>query len=159
AFEIWIDPVLCTVYQTCDTPRTREDQRCGTPIGRRASTGVSVVTVHSLGLRTVAAVCCSGGARAVKIHFTATSEGQIVMTEDNQYEVLSRHVERPDFRISELRIGPTQEVPWHFHTDVRDSFLVLEGNIRITMQKPDEEVLLGQSDIFQVQPGRPHRVT
>lgn len=83
----------------------------------------------------------------------------MVMPEDKLYEVLGRYVERPEFRISEVRIGPTQEVPWHFHTTVRDSFLVLEGNIRITMQKPDEEVLLAQSDIFQVQPGRPHRVT
>jgi quercetin dioxygenase-like cupin family protein len=84
---------------------------------------------------------------------------EMVMAADKLYEVLGRYVERPDFRISELRIGPAQEVPWHFHTNVRDSFLVLEGNIRITMQGPDEEVLLAQSDIFQVQPGRPHRVT
>ena len=42
---------------------------------------------------------------------------------------------------------------------MRDSFLILEGNIRIAMQKPDEEALLTQIDIFQVQPGRPHRVT
>lgn len=83
----------------------------------------------------------------------------MVMVENKSYEVLDRHVLRPDFRISEIRIGPTQEVPWHFHTNVRDSFLVLEGNIRITMQQPDEEVLLAQSDIFQVQPARPHRVT
>jgi len=81
------------------------------------------------------------------------------MADNKLYEVLGRYVVRPEFRISELQIGPTQEVPWHFHTDVRDSFLVLEGNIRITMQKPDEEVLLAQSDIFQVQPARPHRVT
>jgi quercetin dioxygenase-like cupin family protein len=83
----------------------------------------------------------------------------MVMPEDKRYKVLGRYVERPEFRISELRIGPTQEVPWHFHTNVRDSFLVLEGNIRITMQKPDEEALLAQSDTFQVQPGRPHRIT
>jgi hypothetical protein len=72
----------------------------------------------------------------------------MVMPEDKLYEVLGRYVERPEFRISEVRIGPTQEVPWHFHTNVRDSFLVLEGNIRITMQKPDEEVLLAQKPYF-----------
>jgi len=80
------------------------------------------------------------------------------MTE-KPFDVLGRYAQRSGFRISELRIGPTQEVPWHYHTDVRDTFYVLEGNICISMQRPNEEVLLTRSDVFQVQPARPHRVT
>jgi hypothetical protein len=51
---------------------------------------------------------------------------EMVMAADKLYEVLGRYVERPDFRISELRIGPAQEVPWHFHTNVPLKLIVLE---------------------------------
>ena len=42
------------------------------------------------------------------------------------YEVerRDRHAERPGFRISELQIGPKQQVPWHYHTTVQDTFYV-----------------------------------
>ena len=45
------------------------------------------------------------------------------------YEVERRahHAERPGFRISELQLSPTQTVPWHFHTNISDTFYVLEG--------------------------------
>ena len=45
------------------------------------------------------------------------------------YEVArrARHAERPGFRISELQISPTQQVPWHFHSNIQDTFYVLEG--------------------------------
>jgi len=48
------------------------------------------------------------------------------------YEVerRARYAERPGFRISELQISPTQKVPWHFHTNIRDTFYVVEGKIR-----------------------------
>jgi hypothetical protein len=37
------------------------------------------------------------------------------------YEVerRARHAERPGFRISELQIGPRQQVPWHYHSNIR----------------------------------------
>ena len=41
-----------------------------------------------------------------------------------------RHAERPGFRINELQISPTQQVPWHYHSHIRDTFYVLEGLIR-----------------------------
>ena len=45
------------------------------------------------------------------------------------YEVerRARHAERPGFRISELQISPTQQVPWHYHTRVQDTFYVLRA--------------------------------
>ena len=48
------------------------------------------------------------------------------------YEVerRARHAERPGFRISELQISPRQQVPWHFHTHVQDTFYVLAGELR-----------------------------
>ena len=70
-----------------------------------------------------------------------------------------RHAERPGFRINELQISPTQQVPWHYHTRIRDTFYVLEGRIRIFLREPKEEVQLGPGDTFIVDPRRPHLVT
>ena len=42
------------------------------------------------------------------------------------YEVERRayHAARPGFRIAELQISPTQKVPWHYHSNVHDTFYV-----------------------------------
>lgn len=76
------------------------------------------------------------------------------------YEVerRERHAERPGFRISELQISPTQKVPWHYHSNVQDTFYVIEGHIRLYLRDPKEEVRLGPCDTYSVRPGRPHLV-
>ena len=76
------------------------------------------------------------------------------------YEVERRalHAERPGFRISELQISPTQRVPWHYHTNVADTFYVIEGRVRLLLREPAEEVRLGPGETFSVRPGRPHLV-
>ena len=77
------------------------------------------------------------------------------------YEVerRARHAERPGFRISELQLSPTQTVPWHYHTNVSDTFYVLEGRMRLFLQKPKEEVQLGPGESYVAVAGRPHLVT
>lgn len=77
------------------------------------------------------------------------------------YEVERRayHAARPGFRITELQISPTQKVPWHYHSNVRDTFYVLAGAIRIFLQEPKEEVLLRPGETYTVQPKRAHLVT
>jgi mannose-6-phosphate isomerase-like protein (cupin superfamily) len=77
------------------------------------------------------------------------------------YEVerRARHAERPGFRISELQIGPAQQVPWHYHSRVQDTFYVLEGRLRLFLRDPKEQVELGPAETYAVRPGRPHLVT
>lgn len=77
------------------------------------------------------------------------------------YEVerRARHAERPGFRISELQLSPTQTVPWHYHTNISDTFYVLEGQMRLFLQKPKEEVCLGPGQSYVAVAGRPHLVT
>jgi hypothetical protein len=60
------------------------------------------------------------------------------------YEVERRveHAARPGFRILELQLSPTQKVPWHSHTNISDTFYVLEGNMKLFLQDPKEEVNL-----------------
>ena len=77
------------------------------------------------------------------------------------YEVERRteHAARPGFRITELQISSTQKVPWHYHSNVRDTFYVIEGNLRLFLREPKEEVKLGPGDSYSVAPLRPHLVT
>jgi mannose-6-phosphate isomerase-like protein (cupin superfamily) len=76
------------------------------------------------------------------------------------YEVERRthHAARPGFRIAELQISPTQRVPWHYHSEVQDTFYVIDGTIRIFAREPDEEVCLTMGQTYAVRPGRPHLV-
>lgn len=76
------------------------------------------------------------------------------------YEVERRaqHAARPGFRITELQIGPRQQVPWHYHTRVQDTFYVLEGRLRLFLRDPKEEVRLAPGETYAVPPGRPHLV-
>ena len=76
------------------------------------------------------------------------------------YEVerRERHAGRPGFRINELQISPTQQVPWHYHSNIRDTFYVIEGRLRLFLREPKEEVRLGPGDTYTVMPRRPHLV-
>jgi quercetin dioxygenase-like cupin family protein len=76
------------------------------------------------------------------------------------YEVERRayHAERPGFRISELQISPSQQVPWHCHSNIQDTFYILVGKIRLFLGEPKEEVLLSPGEIYSVRPRRPHLV-
>ena len=77
------------------------------------------------------------------------------------YEVERRaeHAARPGFRITELQISKTQKVPWHYHSNIQDTFYVLAGNLRIFLQDPKEEVRLAPGQSYVVPPRRPHLVT
>ncbi len=92
---------------------------------------------------------------------TATTRLQPVKDASHLYEVerRDRHAERPGFRISELQLSPTQTVPWHFHTHIADTFYVLEGEMRLFLQNPKEEVRLQPGGTFTAVAGRPHLVT
>jgi len=69
------------------------------------------------------------------------------------------HAERPGFRIAELQIGPSQSVPWHYHTSVQDAFFVIDGSLRIFLREPKEDIRLVRGETYSVRPGRPHLVT
>ncbi|MBR2819160.1 MAG: cupin domain-containing protein [Reyranella sp.] len=77
------------------------------------------------------------------------------------YEVERRayHLERPGFRIAELQLSPTQKVPWHSHSNISDTFYVLQGTMRLFLQEPKQEVILQPGESFVAAIGRPHLVT
>src|SRR5262245_66328280 len=69
------------------------------------------------------------------------------------------HAERPGFRITELQLSPTQQVPWHCHSHVQDTFYVIAGQLRLFLRERQEEVRLGPAENYTVRPRRPHLVT
>jgi mannose-6-phosphate isomerase-like protein (cupin superfamily) len=69
------------------------------------------------------------------------------------------HASRPGFRIAEYTINLTQKVPWHCHSNVQDTFYVLEGHLQIFLRDPKEEVRLAPGETYSVRPQRPHLVT
>jgi quercetin dioxygenase-like cupin family protein len=69
------------------------------------------------------------------------------------------HASRPGFRIAELTINRMQKVPWHCHSNVQDTFYVLEGKLRLFLRDPKEEVRLAPGETYSVRPRRPHLVT
>ena len=77
------------------------------------------------------------------------------------YEVERRaeHAARPGFHITELQISKTQKVPWHYHSNIQDTFYVLKGSLRIFMQDPKEEVRLAPGETLSIKPRRAHLVT
>src|SRR5436190_2043678 len=76
----------------------------------------------------------------------------------DEVERRAHHAQRPGFRINELTITPKQKVPWHYHNDIQDTFYVLEGEIRIFLREPKEEVRLAPGQTYTVPPRRPHLV-
>ena len=89
------------------------------------------------------------------------NQPQPVKDASHLYEVERRaeHAARPGFRITELQLSKTQKVPWHTHTHVSDTFYVLDGQMRLFLQNPKEEVKLGPGEVYAVRPKRPHLVT
>ena len=77
------------------------------------------------------------------------------------YEVERRayHLQRPGFRVAELQLSPVQKVPWHYHNNISDTFYVVEGEMRLFLQKPKQEVRLKSGESFVAEAGRPHLVT
>ena len=92
---------------------------------------------------------------------TATKTLEAVKDASHLYEVERRayHLQRPGFRVAELQLSPTQKVPWHFHTNISDTFYVLEGEMRLFLQQPKEEVRLTVGQSYVAAAGRPHLVT
>lgn len=65
---------------------------------------------------------------------------------------------QPDVRITHTILDVGQEIPWHSHTNVADTFYGIRGDIRIMLRDPAKEVALRRGATYQTSSGRPHRV-
>jgi len=76
-----------------------------------------------------------------------------------EVERFDSHAEREGFRISELQMSTSQKVPWHYHTHIKDTFYVVEGEITIYLRNPKEALTMSPGESYGVEPKRPHLVT
>jgi mannose-6-phosphate isomerase-like protein (cupin superfamily) len=67
--------------------------------------------------------------------------------------------EAPGLRMQILTLAAGQEVPWHWHSEVTDTFWCMDGPMVIEMRAPREEVELTPGQMHAVPAKRAHRVT
>jgi quercetin dioxygenase-like cupin family protein len=79
-----------------------------------------------------------------------------VATEIEKFEVLA---ETPELRMVLLTLAEGQEVPWHMHSAVTDTFFCVEGPMVVETRDPMEEYALVAGGMCTVPAGRPHRVS
>ncbi len=67
--------------------------------------------------------------------------------------------ETPDLRMVILTLAPGQEVPWHWHSTVTDTFICLEGIVTVETRAPRGHVELAPGQMHALPAKRAHRVT
>lgn len=65
---------------------------------------------------------------------------------------------RPDVQIIHTILDPREEIPWHVHTEVTDTFYVVKGPLTIMSRNPVRKVSIPPGEIYRVEAGQPHRV-
>jgi quercetin dioxygenase-like cupin family protein len=63
-----------------------------------------------------------------------------------------------EIQVHRMVLAPGEEVPWHFHSDVRDTFYVLRGPVTIFTSEPEATTIIDAGGIFQTRERQPHRV-
>jgi len=76
------------------------------------------------------------------------------------YEIQDRELvaEGADLRVQVLTLAPGQCVPWHYHCQVTDSFVCLEGQIVVETKAPGPTHQLNLGERCAVGPNTPHTV-
>ena len=83
------------------------------------------------------------------------------MDRTREYEIDKRDLvaEATGLRVQILTIGPGQCVPWHHHSRITDTFVCLDGPMKIETRGPDETTILHPGETYAVPPLQDHRVS
>lgn len=63
-----------------------------------------------------------------------------------------------EVQVKHMVLASGEEVPWHFHNHVRDTFYVLRGPVTIFTREPEGTTIIGTGATFQTRDRQPHRV-
>jgi quercetin dioxygenase-like cupin family protein len=76
------------------------------------------------------------------------------------YEIAASEIvsEGADMRVSVLTLAAGQEVPWHYHSEITDSFVCLEGPMVVETRAPRNTHRLAPGERCAVPPKTAHRV-
>ena len=79
---------------------------------------------------------------------------------DGRYTIEDRQLiaETPDLRVQILTLANDQQVPWHYHTEVTDTFACLEGPMVVKTKTADADYELLPGDSCAVPPNTVHQV-
>ena len=77
------------------------------------------------------------------------------------YDVERRETvaETDDLRVRNYTLAVGQEVPWHYHSHITDTFYCLEGTLSVETRTPGARHLLSVGESCAVPPKTAHRVT
>lgn len=62
-------------------------------------------------------------------------------------------------RVNILTLAAGQEVPWHYHSEIADTFVCLDGALSVETRDPETRRFLGVGESCTVPPRTAHRVT
>lgn len=81
--------------------------------------------------------------------------------ETGSYEVEHRETVAGtgDLRVRLYTLAAGQEVPWHYHSHITDTFFCLEGTLSIETRTPADHRVLSVGESCAVPPNTAHRVT
>jgi len=76
------------------------------------------------------------------------------------YDIAGRETvaEGSDLRVQVLTLGPGQRVPWHYHSEITDSFVCLEGPMVVETRAPSATYRLAPGQRCAVAPKTAHQV-
>ena len=76
------------------------------------------------------------------------------------YEIAGHDVvaEGADLQATVLTLDEGQSVPWHFHTEITDHFVCLEGTVVVETRAPRQEHVLAPGERCAVGPNTAHHV-
>ena len=79
---------------------------------------------------------------------------------DGEYSIKRRETlaEAPGLRVRLLTLLEDQNVPWHYHSQITDTFFCRRGPMHILTRSPDASHTLVAGDMLAVNPGTPHYV-
>lgn len=72
--------------------------------------------------------------------------------------VISKIQNPADFRMVETELDQSEQLAWHYHSNVSDTFYVISGEMKLLIESPAEEVYLSPGQTHTIEPGRPHSV-
>lgn len=83
------------------------------------------------------------------------------MAARGDYQIENRELiaEALGLRMQILTLAAGQEVPWHWHTEVTDTFWCMEGPMVIETRAPRDAVELQPGQMYAVPAKRAHRVS
>jgi len=74
-------------------------------------------------------------------------------------ESVERIAETPELRLSIFTVGQGQEIPWHWHSAVTDTYFGMEGVTVVETRAPATRLELGPGQTGRVPAKRAHRVS